>query len=615
MPKKTPKHFYYNPYKSTVYFTILNINQKLYSKYNSSQITYGIKKVDELIYIDSTLFSITFREFLLYEDPTEFLRRFYNKKEQPKKLGKILFFYEKYSRIFPNYTVLSGSKYMYKNIQKKQKMIDNLQELKQQEAENKKHSSAHVTILNNTAVNTILNESNSFCIKTLTQMFGVNIGNNKTKHNNNVHHNISIQDVERLLREINNAEERELHNRALSPKVLMQNSISLKQEIDKIRFNSRENSTTHSKEKNKHDKNNDVDIENIKNYVSSNFQSRANSHYSNNNHSNHNHNNSNRILSPKSNNNFNFRNFKHISQNSILNSNKIILHKKTNSQNINQYISKKTANTSIKNKMLSLEKKTSEFVEHMKHIKKPESAKYSNRGNSHNKTTKSQKKNHNSNNNNNNSQHDYKESTRLTYNLSHIKSDLSSSTKLSPTSSLGKITNIGGSSIIHGIPLDLTGLAKQGQSSSKGNNGQLNLCFVSTPKNSCFTERESAKRLGFVNNNNNKHNNNNNHNGNCSNNINKQKIEGRNIFPTNYFYYSNFSSKSSRTNSQEKTIGFSSPTSKKRSVIATTTTNKMTLNNYLIKRKNKKMLIKENRSIDRNGEMSARNFNKKCIHK
>jgi hypothetical protein len=197
--------------------------------------------------------------------------------------------------------------------------------------------------------------------------------------------------------------------------------------------------------------------------------------------------------------------------------------------------------------MLSLEKKTSEFVEHMKHIKKPESAKYSNRGNSYNKTTKSQKKNYNNNNNNNNnSQHDYKESTRLTYNLSHIKSDLSSSTKLSPTSSLGKITNLGGSSIIHGIPLDLTGLAKQGQSSSKGNNGQLNLCFVSTPKNSCFTERESAKRLGFVNNNNNKHNNN--HNGNCSNNINKQKIEGRNIFPTNYFYYSNFSSKSSRTN-------------------------------------------------------------------
>ena len=134
--------------------------------------------------------------------------------------------------------------------------------------------------------------------------------------------------------------------------------------------------------------------------------------------------------------------------------------------------------------MLSLEKKTSEFVEHMKQIKKPESAKYTNRGSSHNKATKSQKKVHSS---NNNSQHDYKDSTRLTYNLSHIKSDLSSSTKLSPTSSLGKITNLGGSSIIHGIPLDLTGLTKQTQSNSKGN--QLNLCFVSTPKNSCFTER------------------------------------------------------------------------------------------------------------------------------
>jgi hypothetical protein len=603
MPKKSNKHLHYNPRKSPSHFTVLNINQKLYSKYNSSQITYGIKKVDELIYIDSTLFSITFREFLLYDDPTEFLRRFYSKKEQPAKLGKILFFYEKYSRIFPNYTILSGSKYMYKNIQKKQKMIDNLQELKQQEAENKKHSSAHVTILNNTAVNTILNESNSFCIKTLNMMFNINIGNNKHCNNNN-----SLQDIERLLKEINNAEERELHNRTLSPRVLIQNSIALKQEIEKIRFTSRENSTTRSKEQNRVDNNsnsnnnnnhhnininkleNEIDIENIKNNISTSIQSRTTSHQ-----------NQNRILSLKGS-NFNYSNFKNITHNSILNGNKMFLHKKTNSQNVNQYITKKTGNASVKNKILSLEKKTSEFVEHMKQFKKPETAKYSNytSDNNTNHSNTNTKYSKNSKRVNNNNHHEYKDSTRLTYNVSNIKSDLSSSWKLSPAASLGKITNIGRSK--HGIPLNITNLTKQTQSSMNVNGhskaNTLNLCFVTTPKNSCFTERESSKRLTFVNTNH--------HHLSNSNNNSKPKIEGRNIFPTNYFYYSNFSCKSSRTNSQEKTIGFSSPSSKRRNVIATTTnTDKVKFNNYFVKRKNRKMLIKENQAINNKGEIST----------
>ena len=566
MPKKNFKFPRYNPLKSTVFFTILNINQKLYSKYNSSQITYGIKKVDELIYIDSTLFSITFREFLLYDDPTEFFRRFYNKTELPKKLGKILFFYDKYSRIFPNYTVLSGSKYMYKNIQKKQKMIDNLQELKQQEAENKKHVASQVTILNNTAVNTILNESNSFCIKTLNMMFNINIG---VKNNNE--NNSSLNDINKILIEINHAEERELHNRALSPKVVMQNSVTLKQEIDKIRFTSREHSSSHTKDNNRNEMDNNQISKNTISYnINSSLTSKSNQ--------------SNRLFSPKSP-NFNILNMKNLSQNSLLNPNKIFLHKKTISQNVNQYITKKTGNTSVKNKILSLEKKTSEFVEHMKNIKKSDSTISSTKTN---KTLRHLSSN-------NNSQNDYKESTRLTYNLSSIKSD-SSHRKLSPTSSFGKLANIG--NIKHGIPLDLSKITKQTHNVSKSN--QLNLCLISTPRNSCFTERESSKKLTYVNNN--------------VNNINKQKIEGRNnVFPSNYFFYS---SKCSRTNSQEKTVGFPSPVYKRRNVVATTTTNKMKLSNCFIKRKNKKMFLKENNfALDKQNEFIKKMSCTKYVHK
>jgi hypothetical protein len=38
---------------------------------------------------------------------------------------KVFEFYEKYSKVFPNYVALPGeSKYMFKNIERKQKLID-----------------------------------------------------------------------------------------------------------------------------------------------------------------------------------------------------------------------------------------------------------------------------------------------------------------------------------------------------------------------------------------------------------------------------------------------------------------------------------------------------------
>ena len=42
----------------------------------------------------------------------EFLKRFYSSLETNVKLTKILFFYEKYSKIYANYTVIPESKYM-----------------------------------------------------------------------------------------------------------------------------------------------------------------------------------------------------------------------------------------------------------------------------------------------------------------------------------------------------------------------------------------------------------------------------------------------------------------------------------------------------------------------
>jgi len=48
--------------------------------------------------------------------------------EIKERLTKMFDFYNEFSRIFPNYTILEQSKYIYKNIQKKQKVLDNLEE-------------------------------------------------------------------------------------------------------------------------------------------------------------------------------------------------------------------------------------------------------------------------------------------------------------------------------------------------------------------------------------------------------------------------------------------------------------------------------------------------------
>ena len=65
-----------------------------------------------------------FKDYLILDDINEFLKRPYTLKETNSRLPKLCAFYDKYSQVFPNYVVLPESKYMFKNIQRKQKFID-----------------------------------------------------------------------------------------------------------------------------------------------------------------------------------------------------------------------------------------------------------------------------------------------------------------------------------------------------------------------------------------------------------------------------------------------------------------------------------------------------------
>ena len=112
--------------------------KKLYTKYTSKTFSYNMISINNIIFNESCLIVAKFKDFLIYDDNTEFLRKFYESTESKYKLYKILDLYENYSKIFPNYLVIKERKFMYKNIRRKQKMIDAFNQIKLEEEENRK---------------------------------------------------------------------------------------------------------------------------------------------------------------------------------------------------------------------------------------------------------------------------------------------------------------------------------------------------------------------------------------------------------------------------------------------------------------------------------------------
>lgn len=91
---------------------------------------YNVKIINDIIYNESTHIVSVFKDYLILDDISEFLKRRYASFETKPRLTKIYEFYDKYSKVFPNYVVLPENKYMFKNIERKQRMIDEKQKYK-----------------------------------------------------------------------------------------------------------------------------------------------------------------------------------------------------------------------------------------------------------------------------------------------------------------------------------------------------------------------------------------------------------------------------------------------------------------------------------------------------
>ena len=164
--------------RATVFRVLRQISYtKLFKKYTSGNFSYHKILANNLVFNDTCRIVARFKDYLIFDDNTEFLRRFYTNEESYPRLERILTFYETYSKIFPNYMILKESKYLYRNIRKKQKMIDAVNEIKREEEENRKKIKQ-----NNGKINKDLNELFTKTVKEEIKTFQENTTFDKFKN-------------------------------------------------------------------------------------------------------------------------------------------------------------------------------------------------------------------------------------------------------------------------------------------------------------------------------------------------------------------------------------------------------------------------------------------------
>ena len=107
------------------YPSILSLSSYLLrKKYLTSKEYYYRNVVQQIIYNEATHIVVMFKDYLILDDMTEFLKNFYEYERARSKLPRILHFYSKYSKVFPNYILLPESKFMFKNIEDIQDFYD-----------------------------------------------------------------------------------------------------------------------------------------------------------------------------------------------------------------------------------------------------------------------------------------------------------------------------------------------------------------------------------------------------------------------------------------------------------------------------------------------------------
>ena len=184
------------------------VHKKFFRLYNTNEDFYNVKIINEIISNDNSHIVAEFKDFLIKDDYSEFIQRFYNKEDSIFLLTQIFEYYKLSSVVYPNYILLPENKYIYRNIQKKQKIIDDQQEQeeKNNEEEKKKMNwtdryrplDKSEKVFDSRIIDSILNQSNTSQIQKF--VFGVSHETSFDIEDNN--------NIFNLVKNINNAEEK-----------------------------------------------------------------------------------------------------------------------------------------------------------------------------------------------------------------------------------------------------------------------------------------------------------------------------------------------------------------------------------------------------------------------
>ena len=233
-----------------------------------------------------------FKNYLIEDDNSEYLRRFYKYKESGPRLKKLFTYHDETSVIFPNYTPLVESKYLYNNVIRKQRVIDEQQnlEIKRNDKNSKKCKDFYNKedkVFNSTVFGEILSPSESvlrivFGIEKKEKEKGKEKSNKDVPNELNINskddyynkHNSDFDDseyieVKQLIKKVENAEVKintENYNSLGGYKLKNENNKTMKYKLKSVNTT---NNDIQSKNKN-YEKLNSISINSTNNTNSSN---------------------------------------------------------------------------------------------------------------------------------------------------------------------------------------------------------------------------------------------------------------------------------------------------------------------------------------------------------
>lgn len=146
-------------------------SMKLTSKYKTSIQYYRSTLINYIIYNEKSHIVALFKDYLIIDDSSEFLKRYYSTNEAMKRLPKFFDYYETYSKIFPNYTSILEGKYIYFNIQRKQKIINIQEEMELGEKNQRKKNYYTDEVFSTDIYDSIVNDRNN---EDLEEVFNLN---------------------------------------------------------------------------------------------------------------------------------------------------------------------------------------------------------------------------------------------------------------------------------------------------------------------------------------------------------------------------------------------------------------------------------------------------------